>query len=279
MRFWRRKASLAIGAKKYELGRFNFSFVVKAEDNEKLPTAEIEILNLSAETRASLRKGDRVILNAGYEGDVGAIFVGEIAAVQINKGDVDITAKIAASAAVTEWTQRSVSKTYMPGMSASGMLGDLLNIFGLEVSELSLKVDKQYPRGKVCAGKLKDVLREIIVDDCESRLMIKNGMVLVNPPDAAFDSGYRLTPGNGLIKSKSGKTEQLVATGLDAAQGAKDGGAPAIQRECLLNHHLAINEKCVIRDHEIDGVFRITRIQHKGSWSGDYITSIEAVPA
>jgi hypothetical protein len=272
MRFWKRQASLNIGGRIYELGKFSFSFTVKAEDNEKLPTAEIDALNLSKGTRASISKGDPVILNAGYQGDVGAIFVGEVTSTAQGWSDVDVSLKIYALATAGAWSEKSVSKTYMPGMPASGILDDLLNIFGLEVSKRDLAVDRSYPRGKVCAGKMKDVLRDIVVNDCESRLMIKNGFVVINRPGSGSDSGNTLSAATGLLKGKGGKAEKAPDTGT--AQEPQ-----SIHRDLLLNHRLGVNDICGITDRELNGMYRIVSLQHQGSWRGSYQTSIEVVPA
>jgi hypothetical protein len=61
-----------------------FKFTVPFEDSEKLGTATIEAYNLSPATRNSIKKGMPIILNAGYEGDIGAIFTGKVSQVSDN---------------------------------------------------------------------------------------------------------------------------------------------------------------------------------------------------
>lgn len=51
---------------------------------------------------------------------------------------------------------------------------DLLNIFGVEVSKCELTTDVSYPRGRVCRGNLKQVLTEIVVNECKSRFIIRH---------------------------------------------------------------------------------------------------------
>ena len=79
MRMWLRQATLTLGGNQYTLDGLNFSFKVQFEDRAKVSTAQLEVYNLSPSTRASLKKGDAVIITAGYKGDVGCIFVGAIA--------------------------------------------------------------------------------------------------------------------------------------------------------------------------------------------------------
>ena len=56
-------------------------FEVPFYDSDELTTASITITNLNATSRAGIVKNQVVILNAGYEGDVGALFVGQVASV------------------------------------------------------------------------------------------------------------------------------------------------------------------------------------------------------
>ena len=79
MQLWMRQAVLILNKNKYTLDGLNFSFKVQFEDRAKVSTAQMEIRNLAPSTRAALKKGDPVILSAGYRGDVGCIFVGAVA--------------------------------------------------------------------------------------------------------------------------------------------------------------------------------------------------------
>ena len=77
MRFWKRAATLQIGSNRYDMANLFFTFEVPFEDSEELGSATIKAYNLSPATRSGIKKGQVVILNAGYEGDVGTIFTGK----------------------------------------------------------------------------------------------------------------------------------------------------------------------------------------------------------
>ena len=77
MRMWLRQATLTLGGNQYTLDGLNFSFKVQFEDRAKVSTAQLEVYNLSPSTRASLKKGDAVIITAGYKGDVGWVIVSD----------------------------------------------------------------------------------------------------------------------------------------------------------------------------------------------------------
>lgn len=82
MSFWMREASLQIGSKKYSMDNLYFEFEVPFEDSDTIQTAKFKAYNLSESTRKGIKRGDVIILNAGYEGDVGAIFAGQVSACQ-----------------------------------------------------------------------------------------------------------------------------------------------------------------------------------------------------
>ena len=193
MKFWKRQATLQIGSKRFGMDDLYFKFTVPFEDSEKLGTATIEAYNLSPATRNSIKKGMPIILNAGYEGDIGAIFTGKVSQVSDKHSGTEVITTIAAAEALEEWLSKEVNKTYTAGSKASAIVKDLLNIFGLEVGTMELAVDKEYPRGKVCKGKVKNVLTEIVTSDCKSRFLIRNGIVTINDPKTGTKTGYVLS--------------------------------------------------------------------------------------
>ena len=182
MRFWKRAATLQIGSNRYDMANLFFTFEVPFEDSEELGSATIKAYNLSPATRSGIKKGQVVILNAGYEGDVGTIFTGKVSRVTSKKEGTEWITTITASEALEEWLSSEVNKTYAAGSKASTIVNDLLNIFGLEVGTMELAVDKEYPRGKVCKGKVKNLVTEIVTLDCKSRFLIRNGVITIHDP-------------------------------------------------------------------------------------------------
>lgn len=52
------------------------------------------VTNLSANTRANIKKNDPVILNAGYEGDVGCILIGKVVGLKHKQSNTDWTSTL-----------------------------------------------------------------------------------------------------------------------------------------------------------------------------------------
>jgi len=280
MAFWIRSATLQIGGKKYSMDELSFDFEVPFEDSEELTTATINAYNLSASTRNSIKKGAPVIINAGYEGDLGVIFVGQVSGLSHKHNNTDWTTKITATEALDEWLTAQINKTYTKSIKAKAMLQDLLNIFGIEIGTFELAIDKEYPRGKVCKGKLKDVLKEIVVSDCKSRFLIRCGKIIINDPNDGVNKGYLLSPSTGLLRSDEAKEIIPIETNLSSKKSSEEKAEEAAtkKRSSLLNYHLGPADIIKIQSSDLNGRFMIVRGTHKGSQSGDWKTEIEVRP-
>lgn len=278
MNFWKRAASLQLGPKRYDLSSLFFTFDVPFQDSEELGTATVAAYNLSQSTRASIKKGMVVILNAGYEGDVGTIFVGKVSRASSKKQATDWITTIEAVEALDKWLSKEVNKTYVAGIKASAVLNDLLTMFGLEVGQMELVEDKVYPRGKVCKGKVKDAISEIVTLDCKSRFLIRNGIITISDPTKGLNMGFHLSQSTGLLRS----TEETEDTETTTNQTTIDNGEeqePTYRRRCLLNYHLGPADIVKITSNSLKGNYLIKGGKHSGSPSGDWITEIEVKPA
>ena len=203
MAFWIRAATLVIGSKKYTLGDMNFSFEVPFEDSDEPPVATVKVMNLSENTRAGIKKDDPVILNAGYEGDVGCILVGKVAGLKHKWSNVDWTTTITVQPCADEILGKMINKTYKENTTALVIVQDLLNIFGVEVGKCELSINMSYPRGRVCRGNLKQVLTDIVVSECKSRFIIRTtGQVYITKADDGINNGLTLTTATGLLRSR-----------------------------------------------------------------------------
>ena len=121
---------------------------------------------------------------------MGAIFVGQVSACSHKHQNTEWITEISATAAMDQWLNSKVSKTYAKGSTAKEIVSDLLNIFGVEIGDFSLATNKVYDRGLVCNGKVKDELKRIVVNDCKSRFLIRNGSVFINDPTKVSQTAW-----------------------------------------------------------------------------------------
>ena len=281
MSFWMREASLQIGSKKYSMDNLYFEFEVPFEDSDTIQTAKFKAYNLSESTRKGIKRGDVIILNAGYEGDVGAIFVGQVSACSHKHQNTEWITEISATAAMDQWLNSKVSKTYAKGSTAKEIVSDLLNIFGVEIGDFSLATNKVYDRGLVCNGKVKDELKRIVVNDCKSRFLIRNGSVFINDPTKGIANGLVLTPQSGLLLSGNEVEETVIAVGSDSQKSSatKSEEGNYVTRECLLNYHIGPAEQVVIQSQSLNGRFIVAKGKHTGTPKGNWKTTIEMKPS
>ena len=280
MSFWLRDATLVLGSNKYTLDGLNFSFEVPFEDSDEPPVAPVTVINLSENTRNGINKNDPVILNAGYQGDVGCILVGKVAGVKHKQANVDWTTTITVQPCADEILNKLINKTYAENTTALVIVKDLLNIFGVEVGKCELSINKSYPRGRVCRGNLKQVLTEIVVSECKSRFIIRTtGQVYITKADDGINNGLTLSPTSGLLRSD----EEKVAIPIETKSNSQKTGESRddddhVSRSCLLNYGVATAEVVKIQSADLNGRFLVSKGKHTGGRTGDWKTSMELKP-
>ena len=278
MSFWMRAGTLQVGPFKYSLDDLAFEFSVPFEDSEQLMIAEVTIYNLSEATRGSIQKGHPVIINAGYENDIGVIFVGQVSEISSTHKGLEWVTKIKATEAMDVWLSAKVNKTYKEGIDALSIIKDLLHIFGMEVSRIELAVNKRYPRGKVCNGPVREVLKSIVMSDCKSIFLIRHSKVIIRNPNNGTNLGVFLSPGTGLLATNSKESHQTNITApQDTQKTAEQRSAEAhrFSREALLNYRIAPGDVIRIQDSALNGEFVVKNGWHKGSKRGDWKTTLE----
>ena len=197
-------------------------------------------------------------------------------------GKLDAVTKITAADSLQQWLGSNVNKSYKGPITAKNVVADLLALFGVEVGLCMLAEDPIYKRGKVCTGRLKDVLTKIVCTDCKSRLLLRTGQIVIAPPEVGITTGYLLTPQTGLLKSSSKSESQTVNTAAKPAKKTRAQQAEADgneKRECLLNYHIGVGDIVLIQDSTASGSYMVKKITHKGDGSGDWKTIMEVVPS
>jgi hypothetical protein len=274
--FFNREASIQIGQQRYNMSDgFYMDFEVPFYDSEELAIATFKVNNLSEETRKSIEKGQIFILNAGYEDDVGTIFYGTISAAKCSKNGTEWITEITAATALNEWLGSEVNKTYEAGTDAESIIRDLLTLFGLEIGRFVLTHNRIYQRGKVCTGKLKDVLKNIVIKECDSKMVIQNNQISINDTMGQIYSGVLLNPETGLLMDNDDNNETIIATDEIESKEKKEEKGKTIKKKCLLNHKIRPGELIQIQSKKTNGVFKVESGKHRGTSDGEWITELE----
>lgn len=260
-KFWKQKAEILVAGKKLTKDDLEINFKVSFDDDPEPNISEVTIYNLSSSTIAMLKKGENLILNAGYQGDVGTILLGTIEKPETWWEGVDRITRLTVGDGSKQWMEHYVNKSYAPGITAKAILADLAGMFGLELGALQLVNNITYPKGRSVSGMLQSVMRQIVAET-GSKFHISYGKILIRPWNAGTQTGFLLNSDTGLIGSPQPFEEEVNGKYI---MGYKV--------QMLLNHRITVDSILQIESRTANGIFRV----RKGTHTGDFITEVEVV--
>lgn len=185
-----RKASLIIGQNEadrgaLDLSELRFKFSVKRGDIQTPNTADIRVYNVNRNTAQSIQKEfTRVVLQAGYDGNFGIIFDGQIKQVRRGRESqtdnyIDITAADGDSAYNYSISSFSLAAGSTPNDAVSEVLKDMAEL-GISKGYIPELQGNPLPRGKVFYGMSRDKMREI-AKNTETTWSIQDGKLQMVP--------------------------------------------------------------------------------------------------
>ena len=264
---FRRQVSVSAGGVKIESPPFDIHFQLRFDTDPEPNLAVIDIFNLSDDTANKVKRGQSVILNAGYAGDMGTILAGTIDEIQSfwetagGSGNERIL-RLEAGDATDRWLQSKINKTYKAGTKAGRVVADMLGMFGLEIGAFQLPKDITYINGRTFTGSLQAALRQVVTD-CGAKLHIANGVIFILPPEKSNQTAVLLNPDTGLIESP----ERIEREGEESWRVIS-----------LLNHRIRADSIIKIESRKITGFFRVVKGEHVAG-DQDFETRIEVVAA
>lgn len=264
---WNRKIEVIFGGKLINLEDFEIGFKYTFDTDEEPNEVEITVDNLQKATiNANIVKNKQLILNAGYEGDIGNIMKGFIASTKTDFTSETKTTTIFGIDASDTYLDKSIVKSYKKNTKASDIIKDLSKITGLALGEVKLKKDVQYPRGRSVNGKLRTILKDIVTKDCKTNLQIINGTIIIREIGQGLQTGFVLNADTGLI----GSPEALTKT--DSKEKDKQAD---YKIKCFLNYNIAPMTRLKIESETLKATVVVLRGTHSGSRSGDFVTEVE----
>lgn len=234
--------------------------------------SEIVLYNLSPDTEnAIIREGNRIVIEAGYEGDqYGLIFDGDVIQPIRDKedgvtyrltlysldGDRFMNQGFVNFSLARGQTSRSIVENVVSQAKVTSQLGSISD--GFSNTELT--------RGKVVFGLAKDYLRQLAQSQ-DASFYVEDGKVnIIRATDLPEGEIFDLSPSSGLI-------------GVPAQS---DNG---VSFKCLLNPRIKINSLVhidnsliraqafqlgqVMRSLDNDGIYRVISVTYTGDTRGD----------
>lgn len=273
-----RKTELIVGGKQYVNDLTNAGldvyFDIPFDDDKEPNVGTIQVYNLSNSSIQAIKEKTPVVLNAGYQNDVGSIFLGFINTALTQWETVDKLTTIQAIDGNDAWLNTPINKTYKAGMTGQAILTDLLSLTGLEIGAFTLGTNKVYRSGKTIKTSLSKALAEVAAD-CGSKSHVTRGKIYIQPKNAGQTLGFVVNSETGLIGSPTPIiTDRTikVPNGKDVQE--KRYGYKVIT---LLNHRISTDAILQIESKTANGLFRVESGRHYGNAS-DFHTEMEVYP-
>jgi hypothetical protein len=175
--------------------------------------ARITLYNLAPDSLAALQtKFSKLVLNAGYEGNLKLIFTGDIRNVYQEKRGVDRLTTVYAGDGQQAWQNSNFNKTYVETMTVQTVVNELISSF----SEIGKGVIEGVPAiasnllGQTLSGSSKDLL-DSLADEHGFNWSISDGEINIAPVETPLTSSEAV-----LISSATGMIGSPTVTEVGA---------------------------------------------------------------
>lgn len=266
MKQWLRQIELTAGDKEFKGDDFTIEFRVPFSTSEDPDISEIMLYNVSKESIAAIQAKAYAVLNVGYKGDIGNILSGKVEEVSSKWYKVDKITTIKVSDGGFEWRNTRVQKTYAKGSTSKYIMQDLSSLLGLEVVEVSPKIDITYQLGRTISGGVEKALKQL-VEDTDSKMYINKGKLYIRDKDKGTSIGFSLNSDTGLVGSPE-KVEE---------ENEKKEKIIKYNVKCLLNHKITTDSIIQIESRTVNGTYRVEEGSHYCNGS-DFITEMVVIP-
>lgn len=269
-----RVKELYVDTRKFDGEDFTILFNVTFDDDGEANVSEVKIYNLKDSTINTIKKDSRIVLNAGYKGDAGAILLGIIKQVKTDWSGVDRITTMQVLDGTEAWFSLPIKKTYKAGSTAKDILADITKMTGLQIGALKLPKNYVYKSGKTINGKLKDIIKSV-AKDCGAKAHVTRGKVFVRPKDEGDNIGFVLDTDHGLISSPTPIEKEVETDKKDKAGNKIKVKKNGWSVKCLLNHKITTDALIRVQSKTANGMFRVASGKHNGD---SFETEMEVWP-
>lgn len=277
-RQWLRACSLVVGpdsGEGLELSALRITFATKKGDMETPNSAEINVYNLSDDTAAKIRREfTQVSLSAGYEGNLGAIFRGNIRHVRVwRENGVDTVLSILAADGDRAYNFATVNTTLAAGSRPADRVRVCQGSMQAKGTGAGYTPDlggQPLPRGKVMYGMARQYMRDE-ARDTDTDWSIQ-------------DNKVQMVPRKGYLPG-----EAVVLTHETGLVGSPEQTQDGISVRALLNPRLRVGGRIKLNNASVktmqtplklaasrqgarldaDGFYRIIKVEFRGDTRGN----------
>jgi hypothetical protein len=237
-------------------------------------TLDLKVYNISRSHRAALgKKGVKVIVEAGYKGNVSVVFSGDARTVDHLRDGPDWVTHVQCGDGERAYVYSRVNLSFGPGISVADVVTQIAQATGLNPGNVKDRLAgalprniKQFTQGFVASGKaareLSRVLRSLGMS-----WSIQDGaiQVLKDDRDTASNTAVLLNSQTGLVGSP------------DHGSPDKKGKSSVLKVRSLLQPKIKPGSKLKIESSSANGFYRCEKVEHNGDSAGqEWYTNAEA---
>jgi hypothetical protein len=233
--------------------------------------ATVTVYNLSEAGRAEIQKKPlHVRLDAGYDGDIRRLFVGDLRFGSAKLDGVDWMTRLELADGLRARKYARARKSYPPGVSQRAVLGDVVKAMGLKVPK-SVDDAKEllgaFASGVATDGPAHAEMTRLLqphglgwsVQDGQLQILRENGV--------RADEAIVVSQDTGMIGSPE----------FEAPKRGKRG--PSMRVRMLLEPRLQPGGRIKLESLVGGGLFKVERVRHTGDTHGsDWYSDVEAKP-
>jgi hypothetical protein len=230
--------------------------------------AEVQVYNLSEDSRAQIKKGDLLTLEAGYVDSIAQIFQGDVRTISHLHNGADWITKLTAGDGENASRTNRVSESFGPKTKVSQVLQKLCDAYGVKIGNASEMIKakakiQEYLQGKTIFGLASEQLERILAD-VGLEYSVQDGALQVCERGKAVNApAVLLGPESGLVGSP------------EVGEEGKDGKT-IVKMTSLLQPRIIPARLIDLQSESKTGLVRANKVAHEGdTFSGAWYTRIE----
>lgn len=241
---------------------FRISFRVSRSLGRELNSADVQLYNLSPQTRTRIiDEGEVMQIEAGYAGNTEILAVADITRSLVSREPPDTILKLESQDGATPLTARRLNLSFEAGASVQTVLSSIVSELALGRIQTGAQISGTYQEGVVFSGHASEILDKVTAKAGVDWSIQDRNLQILTPNTARQGRGVLVTPDTGLIRSPEP---------LDDPEGKPKGDSvKGYKIKTLLNPKIVPGERLVLESAEVSrSEFLIDSVEHVGDNRG-----------
>lgn len=251
---------------------FDIEFSIPFDDDPEINESTVEIFNLNRTDVQQITPGAPIIVEAGYANDsYGQILNGKVVSVRNYWDGLDHITEITCNDYNGTADTEVKDMSFPPGMAASQILRELVNLLGIPVAVFQVPEDHTYEQAVKIDGSVMDAVRKY-AKACSVSAWINRSSLYVCPLSQAISDGYvDLSAATGLLS-----VEEWQETEKSEDPDGEDKIINGITTKMLLQHRVYTGCTVVLNSRNVSGQFKVREGSHSAEGT-EMTTTVKAV--